>query len=425
MASKFISVLGKNQYDECDYGLDRKFNYSQEAIIRKHEDEISEVVIFATSEARKNNWEGQNLLDEPALKLILKQMQAEGFDFEIDFKEIPNGYSENEIWDIFDKFVEKINEGDNIFLDITHGFRYQPMLIMSILNYTKVLKNINIEKIEYGLYNGEDSKILDLTSLNYLNEWVVATDSFLTTGSIRKIEKLSEDEIKKVLAKTKGKDKFFKNLRALVNKLKEFNLKLKTCRGKELHEAILNVLKELDKFGSNPDTDNKKILPFIKLIDKIKDKFSYFSSENGEEKKNYLKALKWCSDHNLIQQGLTILTENIITIVADEINQDYYNQEVREDVAQALNYAHKKFLASQKGYKTPSKKNLDIIDQNIFNKALDFVKTDYEEIFKLFDRIGDSRNDINHFGFRKSSSGAIQLRNKLEKHINEIENLIT
>jgi len=65
-------------------------------------------------------------------------------------KEIPDGKDTDEIWEIFDIIYNALEEDDNIYIDITHSFRYLPMLLLVLLNYAKYLKNIKIKQITYG-----------------------------------------------------------------------------------------------------------------------------------------------------------------------------------------------------------------------------------------------------------------------------------
>jgi len=54
------------------------------------------------------------------------------------------------LWKIFDGINSVIDEGDDIIFDVTHSFRSLPVLTLIALNYVKFLKNVNINKIDYG-----------------------------------------------------------------------------------------------------------------------------------------------------------------------------------------------------------------------------------------------------------------------------------
>lgn len=48
---------------------------------------------------------------------------------------IPNGKNEEEMWEIFETLFDKIEEEDELYIDLTHRFRYIPMLVMIFPNY--------------------------------------------------------------------------------------------------------------------------------------------------------------------------------------------------------------------------------------------------------------------------------------------------
>ncbi len=50
-------------------------------------------------------------------------IQNMNLNFSVEQVEIPIGIDEKEIWNIFEIIFEKINEGDEIYIDITHAFR--------------------------------------------------------------------------------------------------------------------------------------------------------------------------------------------------------------------------------------------------------------------------------------------------------------
>lgn len=95
-------------------------------------------------------------------------------------------YSENngeEVWGNFEKLLELnsvLEEGDEIYLDITHGFRYIPILNLFLLEFINILrgKEINIKGIYYGMLGGEISEIIDFKIFFELLEWSKAISSF-------------------------------------------------------------------------------------------------------------------------------------------------------------------------------------------------------------------------------------------------------
>jgi CRISPR-associated DxTHG motif protein len=49
----------------------------------------------------------------------------------VEWVDIPEGRSEQELWEIFDRVASAVDEGDTILLDITHAFRSIPMIVFA------------------------------------------------------------------------------------------------------------------------------------------------------------------------------------------------------------------------------------------------------------------------------------------------------
>ena len=60
---------------------------------------------------------------------------------------IPEGKSTEEMWELFEVIYSQLQEGDELYLDITNSFRYLPMLLVVLVNYAKMLKNVTVKAI--------------------------------------------------------------------------------------------------------------------------------------------------------------------------------------------------------------------------------------------------------------------------------------
>lgn len=75
---------------------------------------------------------------------------------------------------LYKEIVAKLQDNDEIYADITYGFKYNPIVIFAALNNAyQVRENVDIKEICYGnLYNGSAEikpEYFDVTSLFYLN----------------------------------------------------------------------------------------------------------------------------------------------------------------------------------------------------------------------------------------------------------------
>ncbi len=87
---------------------------------------------------------------------------------------IPEVRSEEELWRVFDILGDHLEDGDDIVLDLTHGLRHIPALLLSATQYYAARKKLNLLGIFYGAFevreNGK-TPIFDLTPLYDLSEW--------------------------------------------------------------------------------------------------------------------------------------------------------------------------------------------------------------------------------------------------------------
>jgi len=157
----FISFLGTSRYKRCLFqnprrnGEECETPYIQEALIKfffvGNSTSNDRILIFMTDEARKKNWEDN---ETEGLRSRIGKL---GFANITETIKIPAGKNKEELWQIFNIIYSKLQESDRIILDITHGFRYQPMLMLILLNYARFLKNIEIERVYYGALEAQDN----------------------------------------------------------------------------------------------------------------------------------------------------------------------------------------------------------------------------------------------------------------------------
>ena len=114
---------------------------------------------------------------------------------------IPDGATEDELWQIFNVLVAAIPAGETVIFDITHGFRSQPVLSLLVASFLRVAKGIRLEALLYGAYerDRENSPVFDLTPFVAMLDWANATERFLETGDARKIASLIREQRKSPL----------------------------------------------------------------------------------------------------------------------------------------------------------------------------------------------------------------------------------
>ena len=200
----FISVLGTGFYSSCSYVkgdfISSETRFVQQATMEyvdiAHWGVDDAVFILLTDGSRKNNWDMEitsrknfrtnEVESYKSLQAVLKEMNLPCLVHDIS---IPDGKNEEEMWQIFTKLFDVLDSGDELYFDLTHSFRYLPMLILVFGNYAKFLKDTTVKHISYGNYEARDllmnqAPIIDLLPLVALQEWTFAAANFKNFGEM-------------------------------------------------------------------------------------------------------------------------------------------------------------------------------------------------------------------------------------------------
>lgn len=384
-----MSFLGTGKYIPCYYEYNDKRSkltrYIQTAIyehISSYVDNL-EVIIFCTKEAEEANWSGlQETFNEIAPQAKVKNVP------------IPSEQDEDATWTLFEKIMDEIQYGDRIFFDVTHSFRTNPIVSLIVLNYAKVVKGAKFGGLMYGWIeklgripeiekiNVEEriAPIVDLTGMTNLLTWTNGADQFIRTGNASVLLEIVNQELKH---KKDDKKSELINVKYLINQLNTVGLCFETARANSLQTEI-NKWKE--KTEEIKHSENQHFRQLIPLIDTIEKKVENFSDD---EIMNYYYMSKWCYDHGLIQQGLTILVESVITVLCKLVKVDEFNKDMRDVVSSSLNvYLDKKPEEEWQG------------DIEFMKKVVKKIKP-YREMLKPFQKLREYRNNINHAEMNK------------------------
>ncbi len=333
MAKKFLSFLGTNAYVHCRYELNGEesnpVRYVQEALASHlckdwtKEDKIFVFVTGGENGSFQRNWiigsfnrsdtigrdyEQKETGQEEALGLK-QRLERLNLQCKAEAVEI----QENDVWDIICKFYEAIEERDELFIDITHSFRFIPMIVPAILSFLKTTKQIEIRGIYYGALEslGKPQEIVgmelsqrtvpikELTAIYEMIEWSEAVNAFL---------KYVDGEIlnKQIETTDRKSEEKLKELREAIEKT---DTALKWNNVTEL-KPIRNKVENI-KFDGNNFFVLNKLLPHI----------GEFVNQWTEDKiENGLLAAKWSWENKRYAQALTFAKEAMQTFFEQFFN---------------------------------------------------------------------------------------------------------
>lgn len=452
----FLSFLGTGDYEVCNYYLEsdpskkvKDVKYVQEALIELKCNEFTRddaAIFFLTDQAKKMNFleHGQwNFKTKDydkkniGLQTKLNLLEGKGFQFQTITEDIPDGFSEKEIWEIFEKVADQVHENDEIIFDITHAFRFLPMVGIVLMNYLKTTKNIMVKGIYYGAFEklgrqaevkemkkrGEEANapLLDLSTLLEFQEWTSATREFLSFGEVESLAKLSLPKIAKIIRDSDSRDQVTIELNKTTKFLKTLVENIKSNRLKEIFKTSLD---EYDEIVSSLANKHFEIKPFNQIIGLIKAKTHEL---NVDFEIKWLASAKWCFSHGLLMQAFSQMEEGLKTYLMlmlqkkmPKINLEIYSADDRTFFGSVIKINSDNILREKwKFPKDNSPHYFDyadlILDSNFFQ---------FDSLIKIYIEISDYRNDLMHGGMRENASSSSKIKIKISKYLKEIEILI-
>lgn len=108
---------------------------------------------------------------------IASVCEAKGVTYELDSIEVPFDDSIKAILGVYQQLINRMDDGDELFADITYGSKPMPIVLTMALQYAyRTLGNVSIEGVVYGQISHHketmDAKIFDVTALVQLDEIV-------------------------------------------------------------------------------------------------------------------------------------------------------------------------------------------------------------------------------------------------------------
>lgn len=425
----FISVLGTGFYGKCQYEhhgfTSSNTRFIQQATLEwleaKKWDKNDIAYFLLTDEARSSNWKISNgrrfnnytKVEEEYqdLESIVKGMEL---PFHVEGVSIPKGKDENEIWEIFDIVYHLLNDGDLLYVDMTHGYRYLPMFMLVLGNYSKFLKNVKVSSLSYGNYEErKDNKapIISLMPFSTLQDWTFATANFKENGYSQKLFQLSKGQLEtayKKSARPDLKDVTLNNCLASLSKIVDQRL---TCRGLDVIGS-----KDVKKACNQLDSIEVKIKPqFIPLIEEMKAALKGFNTES--DIRNLFSAARWCFKKHLYQQAVTFLEEGVISFFCSRHGINYDDREKRELVTSAFKI---KVMNTPIEEQRVKHEEWRPILESILNDELLSKK----ELVNSVSDLVDFRNDYNHCGMRVGAMPAKRIKDKTNNFISTITNIL-
>ncbi len=401
MAKVLISSVGtgsikkdsNEEYENTIYTIDGK-DYENKKLVSKvlveHFD-IEKIIFIGTKKSRwdnlcyyfdelKEDYEtienkiDNNTLEKEDLNLLGQAIRTkhknikEVYSFFIDYEK----NTQEEMWGNFYKLQQIENyleKGDEVYLDMTHGFRYMPMLNMLVLEFLSLEKE-NIFKLNAILYGmletaPKKSQIVDMKIFFDLLRWIRAINIFKHNSNADQLISLLKEsnfEDKEVLTKT------FSN----------FNNSLQIANMASIRQFISGAKSKIQNIKSS---DNK-IISFVypqleQIISRLdKDQLSHFQYELAS----------WLNENKNYALSYIALTEAVISKTCELKQLNPNSQDDREEAKKRVDSPYNQYYNSSLGKEKNKNANITDIRNNIAHQLKnrkDMVNQDIQSLQKF------------------------------------------
>jgi CRISPR-associated Csx2 family protein len=440
MPNVLLTFLGRGKYVPCVYQNAKEpsktstvVRFVQEAIVQHYCQKWTaddRILVFVTDAARKANWDGAVYAQEEDAEGLNAKLQKLNVPCRIEAIEVADGDTENEIWQNFQVIFNQLHERDKVHLDITNAFRSIPLFATTLLDYARFLKNIRIESIYYGMFeslgpafevvknypNPADriAPMLDLKGLIQLQDWTNAANDFLKHGNPRSLAKLSE-QTKLPEALSFGQH------------LRDFAGAFSTVRGGEITQGQLfaDLQTDIQNIKANAPLE-----PLVPILDKITEGLSPFRP--SKDILNGFRAIEWCIDHELVQQGITLMREAIVSYIGDKHGLDFSNKSYRAVVEKAFTIKPSQLphhptpenvQRALRRFDVPKGMTLEEFLQGVTLIVRDAT---FKALQPIYTEISyEYRNDINHGGYMADAKDYSRFIVILSKKFDELKKIVS
>lgn len=231
------------------------------------------------------------------LKHMIKNEFGSSEFVQPEVRSVPYTESASGINEALKKLMGCIEMNDEIYLDITGGFRHANYLTMLMLKFADFTdKRINVRKVIYANFTSNPKSISDITDMYKLFDLVNGAQNFMSFGNSGLLRNYFEDN-----------ETSDKRISELVRCMCDFSEMVSLCKINGLDKIISRMNELINEISSEAGSDNKGDMFFRNIIGVIKRKFGLSDSDTV----NYPGIIRWCANNGLIQQALTLYVEKM------------------------------------------------------------------------------------------------------------------
>ena len=317
MAKVFISALGTGDYRSGAYTFDGQPQdatpYIQRAILgAKGPTFFDRVVILLTPKARAKHWEKAFWLPDrgepiarPTLRVELEGIVPSDRLFEQSISE--NVAEPAEQWSWFQAILDHVGKDDDLYIDMTHGFRVVPIVLSAALNYLQAIKGVRLRAAYYAADDAPDRPVVDFKDFYTLGQWADAVNRLVENADAGKLATLATSDSNLHFPEM-NRPEMVAALQTLTGVLKNIDVNAVAAAA---HSALQTLRDALDRLDPKAGAQRQMIVMVL-------EKFATLSTDgpiSGRYDLPYFKVqseiARLLLEHGFLMQAFTVLRELI------------------------------------------------------------------------------------------------------------------
>ena len=311
---------------------------------------------------------------------------------------------DNSLDDIFEEvfgLISKAKDNEKVLLDITHGFRHQPISAIFSATLHKFLNDSSLEIIfakqivEFKEYEYIYlTEYIDMTQLSLMFTGFIRTLNFVNTVNVENLNTMAFEKFSKALLSNdfRGIEASYKNLSATLERAKKDK---KFDHLKEIFEQVEKTVECFNDFGNKEIYEKYMILAnlmfeknyYLLSITYLFEAIRLYSTYSFE--KNSLIKEAYTIDNKGNKRDMYGINTPIISFITQDKIEDYRKTKYDKDYRDLYRKNNQYFLQISKSYDSLRKLRNDLTHIN-HEKSQPNIKGD---LYKLLTNIGLLIND--------------------------------
>lgn len=323
----FITSLGTTDYRSMTYLFNGQTlpptAYVQRALIDAHRDRpFDRIVLLLTDGARAKHWtpadRPRNSHNEASDRVPTLRAEL-GLPVEPPLPYVLQPISENigdraEQWNWFQALLSHVDPGDELYIDMTHGFRVVPIVLSAALHYLQTIKGARLVAAWYGADQAAGAggaPIVDFTDFYTLGQWADGVSRLIENADAGKLAALSSSASGNRHFPALNRQELVAPLTVLSGILKNVDV---NAVGEAARKALGALRGELSRLHPTAASERQ-------MIELVVDKFAGLAADappTGRYDRAYFDVLLEMSrlllDHGFFMQAFTVMRETLAAV---------------------------------------------------------------------------------------------------------------